>query len=217
MAKRPAFTLNKDLKVVERLFDFEWFPGFSIAQKQRSIRSLHKVIMEKTGKKSLEVSTKSEDPIGRNFSAFNLWLRVKGRKYIFESYYQASKVYEGKVQFPELADLSPKDAKRAAREKSEGRKIIGFKFDDFIWPNEPRNVAYTAMYLTAIRNSIPNNQLKLLTYYDFFTDIEFNPRKSSSTQARSIVFAKIMVERYGGILEFLPGDFISWYNYRIKK
>lgn len=45
MAKRPAFFVREE-KVVQDIFSFEWFSGFAISQKQKSIESLHHAILK---------------------------------------------------------------------------------------------------------------------------------------------------------------------------
>ena len=75
MAKRPVFIPNID-KVgyveVENI-EFTWFPGLSIQQKQRSISSLHLSFVTKhRNQKVLEISSKSQEELGINLSAFNL-------------------------------------------------------------------------------------------------------------------------------------------------
>ena len=73
MAKRPAFFIRQE-KVVQDIFSFEWFSGFAISQKQKSIESLHHAILKADADaRPLEISTKSREAIGVNLSAFNLW------------------------------------------------------------------------------------------------------------------------------------------------
>ena len=63
--------------VLEREANFTWFSGFSTAQKQRPIQSLHGKITATTDCKNiLEISSKSEDCLGRSLSAFTLPLTL---------------------------------------------------------------------------------------------------------------------------------------------
>ena len=42
MAQRPVFLPAADSGLVdEAMVEFEWFPGFAVVQKQRSIEALH--------------------------------------------------------------------------------------------------------------------------------------------------------------------------------
>ena len=80
MANRPYFiSINSDKSLFkEESCEFEYFTGFSISQKQKSINSLHREILKKyPAARILEVSRKSEHKIGTLLSAFNLTLKSK--------------------------------------------------------------------------------------------------------------------------------------------
>ena len=62
MAKRPAYYIS-DGKIREWLYSFEWFSGFALSQKQKSIDSLHQAIIAgNPDAVPLEISTKSKNP-----------------------------------------------------------------------------------------------------------------------------------------------------------
>ena len=69
MANRPAYTIDGG-KVVPKYFSFQWYSGFADSQVKKCIKSFHDAI----GAKTLEVSSRSEEEIGRKCSAFNLEL-----------------------------------------------------------------------------------------------------------------------------------------------
>lgn len=72
MAKRPAFFVHQG-KVVSETYSFEWYSGFAVSQKQKSIKSLHNAIIKAdVNAKPLEISTKSMETIGVKLSAFNI-------------------------------------------------------------------------------------------------------------------------------------------------
>ena len=74
MAERPVFFIEQG-KVRRRMVEFEWFPGFSVSQKQKSIASFHAAIRRKyPGARPLEISTKGTEALGVKMSAFNLRL-----------------------------------------------------------------------------------------------------------------------------------------------
>ncbi len=55
------------------MYSFEWYSGFAVSQKQKSIKSLHNAILKAdVNAKPLEISTKSMEAIGIKLSAFNL-------------------------------------------------------------------------------------------------------------------------------------------------
>lgn len=90
MAQRPAFYIQNG-KVVSKLYSFEWFSGFAVSQKQKSIESLHNAILkEDSTAKPLEISTKSKLEIGKKLSAF--CLKLNG--YTLENIFQSAKVFE---------------------------------------------------------------------------------------------------------------------------
>ena len=81
-----------------------------------------------------------------------------------------------------------------------------YRLIDFIYPykgaegsfsTEPKSFFYDWLYVNAV--SQDDSIMRSLVEYDAFTDIEFNPKKSFSCQARS---AAILVSIYRkGILE----------------
>lgn len=51
------------------MYSFEWYPGFAVSQKQKSIKSLHNAIIKAdVNAKPLEISTKSTEAIGIRLS-----------------------------------------------------------------------------------------------------------------------------------------------------
>lgn len=73
MAIRPAWTI-KDGKVIREGFEFAWNGGFAVTQKQKNIKALHQAILDTTGGRALEISTKGLEEPGNSLSAFNLTL-----------------------------------------------------------------------------------------------------------------------------------------------
>ena len=85
MAKRPVFFVKQG-KVMSEMYSFEWYPGFAVSQKQKSIRSLHDAIIKAdVNAKPLEISTKSMEDIGIKLSAFNLRINNDTLENIFQS------------------------------------------------------------------------------------------------------------------------------------
>lgn len=185
MAKRPVYIpiTTGNCFVETKFIDFEWFPGFSVSQKQKSIESLH----EKSKKiikdiNILEISSKSKDDLGINLSAFNLLITtVKNNKeYTVESAFQASKVFENGGPYVDLLDKTSIEAKKDKRLKTSG-KLKKFKFYDFEWDLEPKTAFYDWLYINALKKN--EGLSKELLQYNAFTDIEFNPEKSINCQA----------------------------------
>lgn len=187
MAKRICFvstpyenTIYKEIEV-----EFEYFNGFAISQKQKSINSLHESA-NKIDKhlRILEISSKSIDPIGVELSAFNLkfYDSSVGKEFPIENIFQSSKVFERGGPYRDLINIHPKDAKRDERLKSSGN-LIHFNYNENIWEREPKSMFYDWLY---IRSLYRNKSLsKKILEYNAFTDIEFNQKKSINCQARS--------------------------------
>ena len=97
MAKRPIYIPKDDsLGVSEKEIEFNWFPGFSVSQKQKSIESFHDNAKTLGIVKIIDISSKSPEPLGVALSAFNLMIHTKSGKKSFsvECAFQGSKVFE---------------------------------------------------------------------------------------------------------------------------
>jgi len=185
MAKRPIFLPSSTGCLVDEVsLEFEWFPGFAVSQKQKSIADLHRVAIEQgICSKPLEISSKSEIELGNQLSAFNLQVQLpNGRKTSLENIFQASKVFERGGPYRDLLDCSPLEAKRDIRLKESG-DVVAFKGRGREWPTEPKTAFYDWIYSNAVK--MQPELLEQLLAYDAFTDIEFNPSKSFNCQARS--------------------------------
>lgn len=206
MAQRPLFIpiLDGVLLVKTVNIEFEWFPGLSVAQKQRSIQSMQSAARCIEGIKDvLDVSSKSKDKLGVELSAFNLRRVVSQRKkpVSVESAFQASKTFENGGPYTDIYDLSSRDAKRDPRLQTSGR-LVAFRFDDATWPLEPRTAFYDWLYISALKQH--PNYIEALKPYSAFTDIEFNPAKSINCQAYSVALCMSLLHR--GLLETVTAD-----------
>ena len=188
MARRPIFrpVLSRHRFVEEVVLDFEWHSGFARSQAQKSINSLHEAARDSGLTPVLEISSKSQTPLGVALSAFNLMLRIKGQTMSVEVAFQGSKVFEKGGPFHDLYNVSSRDAKTDERIRSSGR-LIGFNLLGEDWPTEPQTCFYDWLFQ---RSS--NIRTRRASYCRFtrVSDIAFNPEKSLNCQARSAaVFA----------------------------
>ncbi|AWE42171.1 MULTISPECIES: hypothetical protein [unclassified Actinobaculum] len=186
MARRPVFIPTDDVPfVVERAVEFEYHPGFSVQQKQRSIASLHgSFLADWPGRKVLEVSSKSTVGLGIQLSAFNLMIHaIDDAQCSVEAAFQAAKKFENGGPYADLTQASSRQAKRDQRLQQSGR-LIGFEFFGRRFPLEPRTYFYDWLYASALCGD--EELLKQVTEYSAFTDIEFNPKRSMNCQARSV-------------------------------
>ena len=176
MARRPVFVPDSDKPYVSELsLDFEYFPGSSIGQKQRSVASLHASYVDRfPSSRVLEVSSRSKRDIGVQLSAFNLMIEDPGRgSYSVECAFQASKVFRHGGPFVDLLNASSRAAKTDRRLRESG-ELVGFK------------------YLT------DEKIVEQVMTFDAFTDIEHNPERSINCQARTV--AKVVGLARAGLL-----------------
>jgi hypothetical protein len=199
---------------LEQTTDFAFHNGFSIAQKRRSINSLHGSIRELfPSAKILEASSKSENPLGVSLSAFNLAIIYCGKRTSVESAFQGSKVFNNSGPFRELLDLAAWDAKKDPRLGNQGLTTGYLDQNGAFHPLGTDTHFYDMLYLRALSQN--PELLKELSLFDTFTDIEFNKTKlglqkakSFNTQARACAIA-VTIFRHGG-LEGLKDQIEVW-------
>lgn len=202
MASRPAW-FYEDGIVKRRDFPFVWNPGLAPSQKKKNVAALHKSINDS----ALEVSTKSDDEFGQSLSPFNLTLDGLP----MESVYHATKKYENAGPFLDLKDIKPLNAKRDKRHDNSG-ELIGFEYKGKTYPRFPKTFFYNYLYYLAVQESILAQDLEKLNDYKYFTDIEFNPNKGTSNQARAIAIVKAIYNEFGELPELSSEDFLKFQN-----
>ena len=191
MANRPFFipTKNKEELVTTNSVEFTWFSGFAKSQKQKSILSFHENITKEFKlDKILEISTKSENKLGIQLSAFNLRINYKNKEYFLESLFQGSKIFSDQGPNDDIYEKSSINAKKDERIKRSDLRAFSFfgqtfsiNFDFYSW-----------LYFIALNQ---NEKLKVeILNYEAFTDIEFNPEKSLNCQAYSAALYSSMVK-----------------------
>lgn len=210
MAERPAFLIRQG-KVVSEMYSFDWFPGFAVSQKQKSIESLHSAILKAdVDGKPLEISTKGKEAIGVKLSAFNLKLN----NYALENVFQSAKVFENGGPYLDLLDVLPKEAKRDNRLYSSGT-LKAFQYQNENFPLIPKTVFYDFIYIAAVKQSFATDEINAISNYNYFTDIEFNPAKSINTQARATAMIKLIIDEYGCLPDFSKVEFIRYHKEHI--
>lgn len=204
MATRPVFVPEEkgQFLVSEVAIDFKWNPGMAPSQKKKNIVALHAAAKEKGLVRLLEISSKSEDEIGRRLSAFNLKLEASTVITYLECAYQGSKAFREGGPYTDLFNVSPRVAKKDPRLRTSG-ELIHFEFEGKKYPLSPKNAFYDWLY---IRTLIPHQVwIREKISYQGFTDIEFNPKKSINCQARAFAELTAIIER--GDLERVREDF----------
>lgn len=195
MAIRPIYTpgLTSKALVIPIEIEFQWFPGFSVTQKQKSIACLHAAAAQRNIANVLEISSKSPDKLGIQLSAFNLQFLMRDGRYIsIENVFQSSKIFNNGGHYLDLLNVSAKEAKTDSRLRSSGQ-LRGFCLEEVDWPLQPVTVFYDWLYLNALKSS-PDLSSQLLAYGGF-SDIEFNPNRSLNCQAASAALFVALVKR----------------------
>jgi len=195
MSSRPIFVAGSSHGplVLVQSFDFHWHSGFAPSQKRKNVLALHREAAAVGISPVLEVSTKSEDPLGRGLSAFNLLVSISNERSVpLEVAYQSSKRFQQGGPFHDLVSLEPRDAKRDPRLRESGH-LISFEFAGRTYPIDPPTAFYDWLYMRALQR-VPQ-LLERLHAFAGFSDIEFNPLKSLNCQARSCAVAVALVRR----------------------
>lgn len=219
MAERLIFISSSDSNEPyyrEETITFTYYSGFAISQKQKSIRSLHeKALTKYKGQKILEVSTKSEDPLGVRLSAFNLRFKdlETGEDYPLENVFQSSKVYENGGPYRDMLYLAPQDAKRDTRHHTSG-KLVGFNWKEWNCALMPRTMFYDWIYCKALSDDQSLVDRVMNANYTLFTDIEFNQNKSINCQARAMAIFTSLYKR--GQLKGYLSDKRKWESIYIQ-
>lgn len=190
MAKKKYFIANLEKNIVEeKIIDYTFYPGLALINKQKNILNVHEEIKKKENiEKILDVSSRSSKKIGIELSAFNLSIITKnGLKISVESIFQSSKIFENGNQYEDILLKNSKEAKIDIRIRNSG-KIIGFKFNNTYWSNEPKTLFYDWIYINTLWFNIKKLNLDIneILKYTIFTDIEFFHEKSINCQARSV-------------------------------
>lgn len=203
MATRSIFYVEKNESSVnlytEKQYTLKWEPGFSSSQKTKNINNLHNIaVNDEQNIRILEVSSKSPDELGQKLSAFYLMIHSKNKDIHFsvECAYQSSKVFEFGGPYLDLLTKKSIDSKRDARLTSSG-ELKSFSYFGQTWNLYPRTAFYDWLYINALyrQPELYNEVIR----YDAFSDIEFNPEKSLSCQARSVAICVSLYRR--GMIE----------------
>ena len=185
MAQRPVFEVSDHSPyMIKKNIEFPYFSGFAAVQKQRSSESLRTEYLKKNpGKKVLEISRYSDQPLGVALSAFNLMIHQKnGQSYSVECAFQAGKVFEKGGPYKDLLEKTSREAKKDPRLKNSGG-VVGFQCNGMNFPTEPKTYYYDWLYVNALY--LHKEYHEELLQYDAFTDIVFNPQKQINCQAEA--------------------------------
>ena len=131
----------------------------------------------------LEISSRSDEPLGRALSAMNL--RASGsdgnRRLPVESVYQAAKCY-GDGGPDDQPAANGFDAKRRDKERRSAGSLRGFQHNGAFWPAASGSVFYDREWIKA---ATAIGATRELTGYDAYTDQFHRPGAAVACQARS--------------------------------
>ncbi len=219
MAIRPIFIPNlTGLPGAEEMpIDFKWHPGMAKSQKQKSISELHARAKDIGYERVLEISSKSEIELGVKLSAFNLLITTKknNNKFTVETAFQGSKVFSNGGPYTDLFGMNSLAAKKDIRLKESG-SLKRFEFFGKKYPLEPRTFFYDWVYINAL---LQNEDLATeVEFYDGFSDIEFNPKKSINCQAHSVaIYVSLLKENKIEEALTSPESFLDMLNGHYNK
>lgn len=182
----------------------------AVTQKQKSISALHSAATQRNiCDAPLEISSKSEDPLGVSLSAFNLkGITAKhDQPFTVETLFQSSKVFERGGPYRDLLCGTSRAAKKDPRLQESGR-LVGFNLYGETWPLEPKTAFYDWLYI----NTLAKNEhlADELNRFDAFTDIEFNPGKAINCQAYSVALFRALTLR--SLLGDVLGDRDAYFD-----
>ncbi|GAB1441573.1 hypothetical protein MASR2M39_04070 [Ignavibacteriales bacterium] len=187
MAKRLLFSAKKDgntIIVSRKEIEFEWVGGFAHTQKVKRLIKFREKLSEEIQTKHIEVSSGSDNEVGKRLSAFNLRFssgELKG--FTVESVYQGSKIFLSGGPYQELYDKPSIVSKKDTRVRTK-EPLTGFRLLDDDWPIFPPTGFYNYLYFLAL---IQNPELiSSSSRYEYFSDLEFNHEKAISCQAESL-------------------------------
>ena len=210
MANRPAYLIENG-KVIRKGFDFIWVSGLSASQKQKCALSLHEAILRTDASANvLEVSTKSNVPLGVSMSAFNLMLDG----FHLENIFQSGKVFAFGGPYPDLLSMHPKQAKHEQRLRTSG-ELVGFRYQGIDFPSEPKTLFYDYIYIKAVKETLTADEIRQIAEFNYFTDIEFNPSKSINTQAKTAAEIRLMLDLFGKIQDMTPDEFLQFHKQNV--
>ena len=215
MANRPVFVCDLNTKNLVKTVsvEFEWHPGYSVSQKQKSIRSLHHSFYNNMRMEVLEISTKSESKLGVALSSFNLSTTYDNEIITVESAYQMGKVFLDNGKKIQLPEAGSKKAKQMIKHFHEQYELVGFNFRGVNFPLQPQSLFYNWLYISFLWKNLNLVNDLLDSNLSCFSDIEYNPNKSVSNQAFAAALFVALYKKNILSDEFLkPVNFCAYFK-----
>ena len=134
----------------------------------------------------LEISSRSDQPLGRRLSAMFLKDPETGKP--VESVYQAAKCYGAEGGPAGHVLDNGFDAKRFDRERSRGARLRGFQHGEMFWPASTGTQFYDRLWMQSARAADVGR-----VDYDAFTDVFHRRGQTFACQARSMAMMQGMI------------------------
>ena len=190
MSTKRIFRIEND---IVKYVDINISVDYRQPHKEKNVIQLHnKFYKLYANEKILEVSTKSQNELGRKLSAFNLRYSINNKEYPLECIFQSSKVFEKGGPYSEFLLMKPWEVKRDKRLRNSGN-LIGFKLNEVDYELEPKTLFYDWIYVNALYRR-PDLYKKVIEY-NAFSDIEFNPQRAINCQAKSVALFVTLYRR----------------------
>ena len=186
MAKRIIFETKLEKPYFRKVEVETTFPNGWFHKPQLAIDKINDVYKIKTDTKKdpLEISTASNNEIGKKLSAFSL--KNKDGKTV-ECLFQASKKFENGGPYLDLLETISNKAKKDKRLEKSG-KLIAFVKDGREYPLFPKTAFYDYLYISVL---MENKDLwNEIDNYDSFADVWFSPDKKINCQAEAVAIFK---------------------------
>lgn len=195
MAKRIIFETKLEKPYFRKVEVETTFPNGWFYKPQLAIDKINDVYKIKTGAENnpLEVSSKSNNEIGKKLSAFNL----KNKDGLtVECLFQASKKFENGGPYLGLLNAPSNKSKKDNRLNNSG-KLVAFVKDGKEYPLIPRTAFYDYLYISVL---MENKDLwDEIDKNNAFSDVWFNPDEKINCQAEAVAIFKGL--RQSGNLE----------------
>ena len=134
-------------------------------------------------RRTLEISSRSSDRLGRDLSAMNLPAAGDPHRRSVEAVYQAAKCYGDGGPDTHLSQ-SGYEAKRRDRERRRQGPLAGFRHEGRQWPLETRSAFYDWLWTRSALRHRGNGVVERLQRYDGFTD-QFHRPGALACQAKT--------------------------------
>ncbi len=185
MANRPVFVCTDKFPWFKKVdITFTWNSGFSLAQKQKNINAIHEGYVTRfPDSPILEVSDKCELELGKQLSMNSLTMKSPDEQlFVVENLFYSAQVFEHGGPYLEFMTDSPQDWKTERRLRLSG-PMIGYSLFDIDYPKHPQDIFFDYVYIRALMDN--PDLADAIMDYEAFSDIEFNPERSLTCQARA--------------------------------